>query len=160
MAKNRVTLEQVKKQIKKLSSMAEWNEDEPAFQTAVILLSAGYVGLRAKSLAEFTGYPCAFISERVDSIKQSGLYYNGKLNGTNWMRYDDVELFMDVAIAEAMVEPLLHDKRHEQAKKAWEKRRVEPRDHKILQFPTTIGSLTLDTKEYRQGKRERIKKAA
>lgn len=96
------SLEEIKDVI--LSSDPQLSKDDPAFQTAVMLLSSAFVGTDIDDLQEFTGYDRDFIEERAVRLVEQEVWVDGVVY-SNWTDSEDgyVSFWLDVLVAEGFV---------------------------------------------------------
>ncbi len=95
-----------------------WNENEDAFKTAVVLIVGGEVGTQTEPIVRYTGYDRDFVHKRVMAAHRTNLFYNHRLKGIDWMRYDDPDLFMQMAIASELLEPFIAERNKERPPQA------------------------------------------
>lgn len=96
------TVEYVKKEIAKIDSHLE--QHEPAYTTALILLSALIVGADVKRIAKFTHLPRREVQKRAWNLRRSGIWQGSKALGSwNHYRNGATAFWCDIAVAQGFM---------------------------------------------------------
>jgi len=96
------TLDDLKKEVKRLDPKTS-DENEPAFKTALILLSALVVGANQKNIAKFTKIPQKFIAERAKRLRANGIWRGSKTNCDWFEKSGGIAFWCDVLVAEGLI---------------------------------------------------------
>ena len=102
MSNKQPTLDELKQTIHELDP--ELKETDDYFKSALVLLTALYVGPRVVAVSKFTGLPRQFVRERAARLRDSKVWVKGATQG-EWRDPDNggIAFWMDVAVAEGLL---------------------------------------------------------
>lgn len=107
MSKKRWTVERLKAEVRRMDE--NLSDDDPAFATAVLLLSLLMVERpTVQALVEFTGFERAFVAERVARLRQNGVLVGwgdrAKMRANWFEEHGGYEFWLDVCVADGYLE--------------------------------------------------------
>jgi hypothetical protein len=103
-AKTRWTVRDFEDEVCRLDP--EIKASDPAFKTAVLLLSALQEGININKLTKFTGYSKDFVRKKVTSGREGGIFVKGEVHDSGWFDKETggVGFWLDVLCIEGKVQ--------------------------------------------------------
>ena len=91
-----MNLSAIKTELHKMDTSLK--DDDSAFRTGIVMLSALQVGPSNEALRQFTGYPRAFVRETTERLRQGGVFHGGKVRCEWFEENGSVSFWLDVGV--------------------------------------------------------------